>query len=572
MRIVRWTVSVLLLAACAGAAEWTATIDQVTGIIRTRTGDAGDWRQGAQGQKLSAGDSILTLESARAQLLFSDGTRTHLGPHTQLRIGGDGAHARSLSLLRGWTRMVVAKIGGEAGLEGLTVTTPTAVAAVKGTDFTLAVSDEVTDIAVAEGAVLCSDRAQRYQVLMRPGEAARWDRNGLWQPVRRLSDEERAAIGASEPSKAPDGLRFGGYITANYQALKEGRGGFSHPWLGLSPLNPIEATRKQTRSTFSNPWMSVQAESPLGPRAHTFWELWLLKGAWNQFPGLENAPGKLEVFQAWAEADVVTTAHGPAPLTVRAGVMPVPMGLLNQDPALPRRTFASYPLSAIHIVPVPWQDVGAQVSGGVALGAGAIRYQAMVMNGLQIEPADGWQNPLIQSDGLWWARPSELERTFGRDNNVNKAAAGRLGITAVPGIGVGASAYTGKVDMTGTNGLLILAGDASLGGRLAGLDLTLRAEGGRADISRTSAFGNLPSVGGYAELEITPAGWPVTLGGGYSRVALKKVNGTRVDEPYAALAFRLVPEMTFKIQGEQYQASSGGKPVQALIAQVASFW
>jgi len=552
-------------------ADWTATVEQATGILRSRAAGSEEWKAAAKGQHLDDGDTILTLDAARAQLLFADGTRASLGPHTELRLGGERVHARSLSLLRGWAHLVVAKVSGESGLQGLTVTTPTAVAAVKGTDFSLAVSDEVTDIAVAEGAVLCSDRARRYQVLMRAGEAARWDRNGLWQPVRRLSDDERAALGSDEPARAPDGLRFGGDITANYQTLKNGVG-FSNPWLGLSPLNPAESNRRQTRSTFSNPWMSLEAESPLGPRAHTFWELWLTKAAWNQWPGTEQLPGRVEIFQAWAEAELASADHGPAPLILRAGVMPVPVGLLNQDPALPRRTFASYPIYAVEIVPVPWQDVGAQLTGGVAFGNSALRYQVAAINGLQLEPNDSWQAPLIQSGGLWWAKPTELERTFGRDNNGNKAVAGRLGYRCCSGFGLGVSGYSGKADMTGTTGLMIAAADLSLGGRLAGVDMSLRAEGGRAAMTGTAVYGNLPSVGGYAELELTPAGWPVTLGLGASRVAVKTLSGDRIDEPYAALAWRFDPRLTFKLQGESYQGSSGGKPAQALIAQVAAFW
>ncbi len=40
----------------------------------------------------------------------------------------------------------------------------------------------------------------------------------------------------------------------------------------------------------------------------------------------------------------------------------------------------------------------------------------------------------------------------------------------------------------------------------------------------------------------------------------------------ALMAWQFDPRLTFKVQGESYQASTGGKPVQALIAQVAAFW
>ncbi len=573
----------LLVAADVRAAEaWSAKIAELTGIARTRTPRATEWSAISVGGALGPGDTLLTLSGARARLTFSDGTKVTLGPETRLVVTPADGGKRRVALLRGFARFVAAKLGQDA--DELTVVTPTAVAAVKGTEFTLGVTESVTDIAVVEGEVLCADRERRYAVLMRAGETARWDRNGLWEPVRRTDDDASSADdpesggggGADAPAAAgalPAGLRLGGYVTGGYRVLRGPRG-LSQPWLGLSPLSPVEGTRGQSRSSFDAPWTSLTADSPLGPRAHTFWEIWISGGGRNQFPGSDDAHGRIELLQGWAQADLIAPADAPPLVSVRAGVIPVPVGVLGSDTALPRRTFTSFPIWAIRAVPVPWQDAGAEISGGLPAGPLVVRWQAALVNGLQIEPYDSWQAPRLAMDGLWWARPSEDERSLGRDNNRNKAVAGRIGIGWGTGSGIGASAYRGRADSTNTMGVQLGAADLTLALDLKPARIRLRAEAGHAMLTRGPAgfLPSFPEQGGYAELEVTPRAWPVSLGVGGSRAGAASSGGSRVTETYAAIAWRFVPKMVFKLEGRQFAFSGGGPTVDVLAAQMSAFW
>ncbi len=562
------------LLAASASPIWHATITDVSGVARIQVPGA-DWKIAETGGRLEQGDTIATLELGRARLEFTDGSRVSLGPRTMLKVSAPRGHRLGLSLLRGVARFLVQhRVGGE-----LIVTTPTAVAAVKGTLFAIAVDGDVTEIRVAEGEVLCRDRALRYAVLMRPGEAAQWDDRGLWKPVRRMDAGETAAVADDDtapPAAAldlPGHLRLGGYVTENYTVLRNA-GSTSDPRLALSPRNPLQATRGRTLSGFSNPWLSLAAASRLGERARTTWELWLTQGGSDPRPGANNYHGRIELLNACASADLVRLERGPSPLALRAGVFQAPLGLLNQDVSLPRRTFAHLPLFASRMIPVPYQDLGAELSGGAELGFGTLRYQAAVLNGLQVEPDEPWQALRVEADGLWWARPAEDERSFGADNNASRALAGRIGF-GTPTVGLGVSGYSGKADKGNVHDVKIVTGDLSLSAELSAVRLSLRIEGGQAGLQGPSGmFLGWPETGFYYEAEAASLRWPVSLGVGESNIIRNLRDGApkQIGEWYAAVAWRFVPEMAFKVEARRVAVEGVTPPLDAFTAQVSAFW
>jgi hypothetical protein len=394
---------------------------------------------------------------------------------------------------------------------------------------------------------------------MRAGEAARWDRNGLWTPVRRLSSDERSALEADRELPAPPSLRLGGYVTLDY----------------------ARAAAKGIPDTFANPWMSLQASSVLGPSAHTFWEIWLTQGG-NDQAFSADGHGRLDLLQAWVEASPIHSDRGPAPLSVRAGVLPVPVGLLNRDHDLPRRTFTGFTAWNDWIVPVPWRDLGVQVSSGWDLPAGTVRLEAAVINGLQLESTtifDGWQPVRSRQRFLWWARPSEDERSFGRDNNGNKALAGRLGWT-VPGLGAGLSAYSGRAGANNVNPVAIVQADLAASTELGGWRLAAQGEAGRATLALAPGqpgglWGDWPVAGGYVELEVVPPFAPVSLGVAAAPMFHGRLFGRRIRDDYrVAIAIRAIPGTVFKIEERRIRSRgpAGWIPGDLLDCQVSAFW
>ncbi|WEX74589.1 FecR domain-containing protein [Sinorhizobium numidicum] len=109
-----------------------------------------DWRSVEVRQDLLAGDTLRTNASGSLALLFSDDTQMRMGRNTTLLVKKIGQGSDSeLELQSGviWAR---AKRGGS----GLTVDTPSATAAIRGTDWTLRVSGNGdTTLSVLEGSV-----------------------------------------------------------------------------------------------------------------------------------------------------------------------------------------------------------------------------------------------------------------------------------------------------------------------------------------------------------------------------------------------------------------------------------
>ncbi|WP_245424317.1 FecR domain-containing protein [Sinorhizobium sp. BJ1] len=112
--------------------------------------DIEGWRSVEVSQDLLAGDILRTNASGSLALLFSDDTQMRMGRNTTLLVKTIGEDSGSeLELTSGvvWAR---AKRGGS----GLTVDTPSAAAAIRGTDWTLNVSGNGdTTLSVLEGSV-----------------------------------------------------------------------------------------------------------------------------------------------------------------------------------------------------------------------------------------------------------------------------------------------------------------------------------------------------------------------------------------------------------------------------------
>lgn len=127
-------------------------------------------------------------------------------------------------------------------------------------------------------------------------------------------------------------------------------------------------------------------------------------------------------------------------LTLRAGIILMPVGRLNVNHDAPSLEFTDRPLVDTYIVPSTWSEVGAGLTGRVRSGPMLFGYELYVVNGITSAISD--------AQGLRDARGSILE-----DNNGDKGVTGRVSAYYYqprgrwrPTIEVGLSGYTGDYD------------------------------------------------------------------------------------------------------------------------------
>ncbi|WP_155905079.1 FecR domain-containing protein [Methylopila sp. M107] len=127
-----------------------------------------DWRNVVLDQRLIGGDALRTNAFGNLAILFEDRTQIRLGRNSTLLVkevarGPNGE--TQLSLTRGsmWAR---AARGGS----GVTVDTPAAAAAIRGTDWSLSVEGKKTGLIVLDGEVVLANK--QGSVTVRRGEAA----------------------------------------------------------------------------------------------------------------------------------------------------------------------------------------------------------------------------------------------------------------------------------------------------------------------------------------------------------------------------------------------------------------
>ncbi|MGF6174957.1 tetratricopeptide (TPR) repeat protein [Ensifer sp. 4252] len=129
-------------------------------VIARRSGeevrfvDVSNWRFVDLAQDLLSGDILRTNATGALAVLFSDRTQIRLGRNTALRVKKMATAGDTEFELQSGTIWARAERGGQ----GLTVDTPAATAAVRGTDWTLTVgADGKTSLIVLEGVVELSN-------------------------------------------------------------------------------------------------------------------------------------------------------------------------------------------------------------------------------------------------------------------------------------------------------------------------------------------------------------------------------------------------------------------------------
>ncbi|MGO4199954.1 FecR domain-containing protein [Rhizobium sp. YAF28] len=128
-------------------------------VIARKTGeevrfvDVSNWRVVDLNQDLLDGDVLRTNATGQLAILFSDHTQIRLGRNSALQVKKMSQTGDTILNLQSGTIWARAQRGGQ----GLTVETPAAAAAIRGTDWTMTVEGAKTSMIVLEGRVSLSN-------------------------------------------------------------------------------------------------------------------------------------------------------------------------------------------------------------------------------------------------------------------------------------------------------------------------------------------------------------------------------------------------------------------------------
>ncbi|OGR50952.1 MAG: hypothetical protein A2049_03600 [Elusimicrobia bacterium GWA2_62_23] len=149
-------------AAPAAAAAPTAAgcVYDLNGPVTVRKAGAQDWGPASKGLPLAEGDRLRTGANSWCELLFKDGTYVKLEADSETaaeELKSDAAgRSFSFSFLKGKALWMAARLKWKAASR-FSVRTPSAVCAVRGTDFTVIVSTSgETSVGLFEGKVAVS--------------------------------------------------------------------------------------------------------------------------------------------------------------------------------------------------------------------------------------------------------------------------------------------------------------------------------------------------------------------------------------------------------------------------------
>lgn len=134
----------------------TVQIGALTGEVQVDHGQGQGWQAATAGTRLSAGARLKTEAQASAALQLSDGSQVLVRGDTELRLAqagtvGNGALMLRIELQRGRLENAVHPLRASGGR--FEIQTPSAITAVRGTDFRIAADAHSTRSEVLDGAV-----------------------------------------------------------------------------------------------------------------------------------------------------------------------------------------------------------------------------------------------------------------------------------------------------------------------------------------------------------------------------------------------------------------------------------
>ena len=158
--------SAVLCIACTANAAY---IDDMRGKVEMRKSGSSLWDElsGSEKVYLKSGDELRTARASTALIIMEDGSKVKIAPLSAFKMNAEDNDKVSLGLVFGRVRSWVKKFSKK-----FEVRTPSAVCAVRGTDFMVSAdADGNSRIEVYEGSVLTGD-SRGNSALVREGQAS----------------------------------------------------------------------------------------------------------------------------------------------------------------------------------------------------------------------------------------------------------------------------------------------------------------------------------------------------------------------------------------------------------------
>jgi hypothetical protein len=133
-------------------AEMAARIASFEGTVQVMKKDAADWKNARPGMPLEVGDQVYTQAESFAEIRYAIGTVLRMGEKTKITLESSSEKTVKSKSAIGTVWINMRKLV-TAGKE-FQVSTPTAVAAIRGTVYTMSTAaDSASDVSVYEGKV-----------------------------------------------------------------------------------------------------------------------------------------------------------------------------------------------------------------------------------------------------------------------------------------------------------------------------------------------------------------------------------------------------------------------------------
>jgi hypothetical protein len=158
-----------------------------TGTVEVRTGPQGTWQAVSAPTMLQSGQEVRTGGGSSAQIDFSDGSKVRLAPNTNFNLDKTESSETIFSLAKG-------KI--QAAFSGLfssriSLRTPRAVCAVRGTVFELGADEQGTEVSMAEGLLEVKD-SKGNNAVVSSEETLKIGQDGMGTPQQVSLSDSRA--------------------------------------------------------------------------------------------------------------------------------------------------------------------------------------------------------------------------------------------------------------------------------------------------------------------------------------------------------------------------------------------
>lgn len=171
------TVAWTLLAASALAAPAGVIRLVPNGAVDVRAGAGTEWRPVSGEETVTAGMEVRTHRTSTAQLRFEDGSVIQINPYSIFAVDKSDSQETGFSLKLGKIRAAFAGLLSSR----VSIKTPTAVCAVRGTVFDMGVEGKETQVKMAEGVLEVKD-SQGKQAVVTSEEQVKIGEHGMEKP------------------------------------------------------------------------------------------------------------------------------------------------------------------------------------------------------------------------------------------------------------------------------------------------------------------------------------------------------------------------------------------------------